>query len=90
MTYEFAFESDYLPYIGALTSLKDTLLEYRKENPITVINQDMIRLMEHLTNYTVPDEDDYHDDIQARDELLAQADELVTPGTFRSVTSRTK
>lgn len=74
MTYEYTFEDGY-PYIGDLTSLKDKLLEYRKENPMIEIDKDKIKLMEHLTNYTVPEEDNNYD-IAARDELLSKADDL--------------
>ena len=74
MTYEYTFEDGY-PYIGDLTPLKDKLLEYRKENPMIEIDKDKIKLMEHLTNYTVPDEDNNYD-IAARDELLSKADDL--------------
>ena len=37
--------------------------------------KDQIELMEHLTNYTVPEEDNNYD-IAARDELLSKADDL--------------
>ena len=74
MTYEYTFEDGY-PYIGDLTSLKDKLLEYRKENPMIEIDKDKIKLMEHLTNYTVPEEDNNYD-VAARDELLSKADDL--------------
>ena len=81
MTYEYTFEDGY-PYIGDLTPLKDKLFCHsslvpamRKENPMIEIDKDKIKLMEHLTNYTVPDEDNNYD-IAARDELLSKADDL--------------
>ena len=74
ITYDYAFGSD-LPYLAYLTPLKDALLEYRKEKPLIIIDKDQIELMEHLTNYTVPEEDNNYD-IAARDELLSKADDL--------------
>ena len=76
MTYDFVFEDEALPYIGALTPLKDRLLEYKKENPLIKLDENQIKLMEHLTDYTVPDNDDYNYDIAARDKLLSKADDL--------------
>ncbi|MBQ1550821.1 MAG: hypothetical protein IIZ67_01855 [Bacilli bacterium] len=75
MTYDEAFEKNY-PYVGDLTPLKDTLLEYKKDNPLIVIDNNHIELMKAISDYTVPDNDDYNYDMAARDELLSKADDL--------------
>ena len=60
----------------ATLSTYNRLLEYKKENPLIVLDENHIKLMEHLTSYIIPDNDDYCYDISARDELLSRADDL--------------
>ncbi len=75
ITYDNIFE-EYYPYIGDLTRLKNSILEYRNNNPLVEIDANKLKLMKLLAKHIIPKDDDEPYDLAARDELLAKADDL--------------
>ena len=75
LTYDYAFGS-HLPYLAELKPYLDELIEYKKNNPLIEIDKDQIDFMKEISDYTIPDNDDYNYDVEAKDELLSKADDL--------------